>query len=288
MYNLLEYRENYSKTSGSLWNYYRYELTNETNDDNGPNKNVINSKSFKYKTSITGTAYNVPRRITDEDGNPANNPDCVVNKKRRKEVKIAVPLKHLGNFWNSLNIPTVNFEVSLALSWSATCVITSMEKRILVAGQPNRGNSPTNATFKVIDTKLHIPAVTLSVENDNKLLEQLKAGFKKTIKWNKYRSEISNQIKNITLKYLIDPTFTTINRLFVLSFENEADRTSYSKHYLRSVEIKDFNVLIDGKPFFEIPVKNKEAYKANIEMSKIMITQQVIYWIMNIFQNITD
>ena len=77
MYNLLEYSKNYSKTSCSLWNYYRDELSDETNDNNGPNKNVINSKSFKYKTSVTGSTYNVPRRITGADGNPVNNPNLV-------------------------------------------------------------------------------------------------------------------------------------------------------------------------------------------------------------------
>ena len=80
---------------------------------------------------------------------------------------------------------------------------------------------------------------------------------------------MSNQTKNNNLNYLIDPTFTNVNRLFVLSFENEDDRTSFSKYYVPKVEIKDFNALIDGKPFFEIPVKNKEeAYEAITEMSK--------------------
>ena len=111
--------------------------------------------------------------------------------------------------------------------------------------------------------------VTLSAENDNKLLEQLKTGFKKTIKWNEYRSEISNKDANNNLNYLIDPTFTNVNRLFVLTFGNETDRTSFSKYYVPKVEVKDFNVLIDGKPFFEIPVKNKEeTYEEIIEMSK--------------------
>ena len=128
MYNLLQYSKTYSKTSGSLWNYYRDELIDETNDNNGPNKNVINSKSFKYKTSFTGSTYNVARRITGVDGNPANNPNYDQTKRGTKEVEIAVPLEHLGNFWNRLNIPLVNCEVSLALSWSATCVVTSMEK----------------------------------------------------------------------------------------------------------------------------------------------------------------
>ena len=88
------------------------------------------------------------------------------------------------------------------------------------------------------------------------LLQQLKTGFKRTIKWNKYRSEMSNQTKNNNLNCLIDPTFTNVNRLFVLTFENVDDRTSFSKYYIPKVEIKDFNVLIDRKPFFEIPVKN--------------------------------
>ena len=105
---------------------------------------------------------------------------------------------------------------------------------------------------------MYIPVLTLSAEDDNKLLEQLKTGFKKTIKWNKYSSEMSNQTKNNNLNHLIDPTFTNADRLFVLSSENESVRTSFSKYYVPKVEIKDFNVLIDGKPFFEIPVKNKE------------------------------
>ena len=139
----------------------------------------------------------------------------------------------------------------------------------MVAGQPNRGDSSESAAFTIKDYKLYVPVVTLSAENDSKLLEQLKTGFIRTIKWNKYRSEMSNQTQNNNLNCLIDPTFANVNRSFVLTFENEYDRTSFSKYYLPKVEIKDFNVLIDGKPFFEIPVKNKEeAYEAIIEMSK--------------------
>ena len=89
------------------------------------------------------------------------------------------------------------------------------------------------------------PVVTLSAENDNKLLEKVKTGFKRKIKWNKYISEMSNQTKNNNLNYLTDPTFTNVNRLLVLTFENEDDRTSFSKYYLPKVLIKDFNVLTD-------------------------------------------
>ena len=109
----------------------------------------------------------------------------------------------------------------------------------------------------------------LSTKNDKKHLEQLRTGFKRTIKWKKYRSEITNQTKNNNLNYLIDPTFTKVNRLFVLSFENENDRTSFSKYYVPNVQIKDFNVLIDGKSFFDMPIKNEEeTYEQIIEMGR--------------------
>ena len=130
------------------------------------------------------------------------------------------------------------------------------------------GDAPESAAFKLY-VPIVTPVVTLSAENDNKLLELLKKGLKRTIKWNKYRSEMSNQTKNNNSNYLIDPTFTNVNRLFVLTFENEDDRTCFSKYFVPKVEIKDFNVLIDGKTFFEIPVKNKEeAYEAIIEITK--------------------
>ena len=118
--------------------------------------------------------------------------------------------------------------------------------------------------FKIADTKLYLPVVTLSTKDDNNILEQLKSGFKRTIKWNKCRSEMTNQAKTNHLNNLIDRTFTKVKRLFVLSFENEEDRTSFSKYYVSKVEIKDFNVLIDGKGFVDVPVKNKEEACENV------------------------
>ena len=132
--------------------------------------------------------------------------------------------------------------------------------------------APTRLEFQITDTKLYAPVVTLSKENDKKLLEQLKSGFKRTVKWNKYRSQMTVQSNNDNLNYLIDPTFTNVNRLFVLSFwrTNQGDnRDSFSHYYVPSVEIKDFNVLIDRKSFFDLPVKNEEeAYEKIIEMSR--------------------
>ena len=137
------------------------------------------------------------------------------------------------------------------------------------AGNNNDGpaiEARSGVKLKITDTKLYVPVATLSKENDIKLLEQLKSGFKKTIKWNKYRSQMTIQPKNNNLNYFIDPTFTNVNRLFVLSFhrivgENNTTnnrRDSFSDHYVLNVRIKDFNVLIDGKSFFNLPVKNKE------------------------------
>ena len=167
-----------NKTSGSLWNYYRDELTDDRNDDNGLNKNVINSESFKYKISVTRSTYNVALTAGDYDA----------NKEGTKNVEIAVPLKHLSNFWKTLDVPLISCEVSLALSWSANCVITSLQKRLVTAAQGGNpavyDDSPTNATFKITDIKLYVPVVTLSAETDKKLLEQLKTGFTRTIKWN--------------------------------------------------------------------------------------------------------
>ena len=158
------------------------------------------------------------------------------------------------------------------LTWSENCVLTSKATRDADpdADPPVAAiDNPTNATFKITDCKWYFPVVTLSAGNDNKLLEQLKTGFKRTIKWNKNRWKMSNQTKNDILNYFTDPTFTTVNGVFVLLLENETDRTSFSKYYAPKVEIKDFNVLIDGKKIFEIPIKNKEeAYEAIIEMTK--------------------
>ena len=111
-------------------------------------------------------------------------------------------------------------------------------------------NTPTNVTFQIKDAKLYLPVATLSTQDDNKLLEQLKSVFKTTLKWNKYRPQMTKQTKTNKLNYLIDPTFNKVNRLFVLLFENEDHRTSFSKYDTTKVDIKDFNVLIYGKKNF--------------------------------------
>ena len=148
--------------------------------------------------------------------------------------------------------------------------------------------APTNSTF-LKDAKLYVPVVTLSIEDDNKLLEQLKTEFKRTIKWNQYRAEMTNQDKANNLNYLINPTFNEVNRLYVLSFENEEDAKTFSKYYSPKIEIKHFNVLIMEKSFFDLTVKNKEeVYEKLLSLVEIMITQLVSHWTMNIFQSIIN
>ena len=160
MYNLIEYSKNYRKTTGSLWNYCRDEPNSGAVGN--INYSIKDSKSFNYKTSITG-------KLEDNDI-------------EKDDVEIFVPLKYLSNLWRTVDIPLINCEVSLTLTWSGNCGITSKatRKADLDADPAVVGiNNPTNANFKIKDTKLCVPVVTLSAENDNKLLEQLKTGLKK-------------------------------------------------------------------------------------------------------------
>ena len=136
MYNLIEYSDNYAKTSGSLWQYYRDQ----------PNDNLADSESFKSKIKLRGK--------TPAAGN-------------EKDVGIMVPLKYLTNFWRTLEMPLINCKVNLILTWSSTCVIT---------------NSTGAGTFEITNTKLYVPAVTLSTQDNYNLLQQLKSGFKRTVK----------------------------------------------------------------------------------------------------------
>ena len=189
MYNLLEYSKNYRKAIGSLYNYYRDELSDNADDDNFGNIKVANSNTYKYKNKIIGNTYDVKARIPNQDGaGQINNPIYNVNKNGTQEIELAIPLKYLGNFWRALNIPLISCEVFLELKWNKNCVITSLERRQVDAGPPVvRDNAPTGATLNITDSKLYVPVVTLSRDNEIKLLANLKSGLKREIIWNKYR-----------------------------------------------------------------------------------------------------
>ena len=260
MYNLLEYSKNYRKATASLYNYYADELSDDADDNNFDNIKVVNPNTFKYNNKITSNTYNVDAGAQDYD----------VIKNGKRDIELAIPLKYLGNFWRALNIPLISCEVSLELKWNKNCVVTSLEERQVDAGPPVvRDNAPTGATLAINDCKLYITIVTLSKDNEIKLLTNLKSGFKREITWNKYRSQITTEAININLNILIDPTFTNVNRLSVLAYQNADDRQSYSQFYLPKVMVKDYNVIIDKLAFFDLPIKTEEeAYERIIDISR--------------------
>ena len=134
-----------------------------------------------------------------------------------------------------------------------------MEQRQVDAGSPAVNGNTTGATLAINDCKLYVPAVTLSKDDDIKLLTNLKSGFKREIIWNKYRSQMTTEAANNNLNILIDPTFTNVNRLFVLAYgQDNNDRQSFSRFYLPNVIVKDYNVVIDELAFFDLPVKMKK------------------------------
>ena len=157
MYNLLEYRVNYSKLSRSLWQYYRDEPA--LNDAGAVANFPGNSASLKFKQEMTGS--------TGDDVT--------------KNFEIMVPLKYLSSFWRTLEMPLINCDINLILTWYANCVIS-----IAAAIQAT--------TFAITGTKLYVPVATLPIDESAKLLQQLKSGFKRTINWNKYETKTANRV----------------------------------------------------------------------------------------------
>ena len=105
--------------------------------------------------------------------------------------------------------------------------------------------------FVITVTKFYVLVVTLSTQDNARLFEKLKSGLKRAIDWNKYQSKVSTERQNQYLDYLIDPSFQDVNRLFVLSFEDNAHRTRHTEYRFPKVEITDYNVMIDGQFFFD-------------------------------------
>ena len=230
MYNLIEYSDNYAKTTGSLWQYCKdIPALNANNEIIVFDMNNL-TDSFNFKVKFTGR--------TGNNGT--------------KDVEIMVPLKYLSNFWRTLEMPLINCEVNLILTWSSTCVLVAT------------GIQKQNATFEITDTKLYVPVVTLSTQENTKFLQQLKSDFKRVINWNKYLSKPELLAQNPNLNHLVEPSFQGVNRLFVLAFENDDDRTSNDQYYLPTVEIKDNNIMINGENFFDQPIKNRGVTYDNI------------------------
>ena len=230
MYNLIEHSDNYAITSGSLW---QYSLDIPALDNNNAIANFAENNltgSFNFKTKITGQ--------TGDNGTTT--------------VQIMVPLKYLSNFWRTLEMLLINCDINLILTWSSNWVIVSTN------------NANQNATFAITNTRLYVPVVTLSTQENAKLLQQSKSGFKRVINWDKYLSKPELLAQNPNLNHLVEPSFQGVNRLFVLAFENDRQRTSAKGYYFPTVEIKDYNIMINGENIFDQPIKNNKVTYENI------------------------
>ena len=224
---MIEYSDNYSDSSASLWGFKRDDVAyneNVTNDDNPP--------SFKYKANLINN--------TEENGT-------------KNEVK-AAPLIYLRNFWRSLEMPLSNCKVELSLKWIENCVLTTT-----AIGANANATGAANATFKITDTKLSAPVVTLSTEGNVKLVKQLN---ERPVYWNKYKV-IDNKVVEIAaaneekhIRELLDSSSQGVKRLFVLAYDNTADNDqvsddSFKKYFLPRVKIENYNIEIDGRNFYD-------------------------------------
>ena len=237
MYNLIEYSDNYQDSTATFYQYKR---------DEPPEANAIddltanNSSSFKYKISLLG------------DRN-------VVGGIVRLNVKIVVPLKYLSNFFRSLEMPLINCKIKLNLTWKKECVLST------VVG---------DAVFIINDTKMYVPVVTLSKEYNKDSIEQQNKGFQRSIYWSDIKTkEINEDADANVFKYInLDPSFQGVKRLFVMVYnrvDGQPTRNGQRKYYLPRISLNKYNVIIDGRNFYDNPIESDiEKYR---ELKKVMI-----------------
>ena len=208
MYNLIEYSDNYQDSSATLYQYKRDE---PPEDDAFADLTANNSSSFKYKVNLLG--------------NPV-----VANNIARINVKVVVPLKYLSNFFRSLEMALINCKIKLNLTWKKECVLSTDDG---------------NAVFIINDTKLYVPVVTLSKEDNKDFIEQQNKKFQRSIYWNEYKTKEINEANG-------QPT-----------------RNGQQKYYLPRIDLEKYNVIIDGRNFYDNPIESDiEKYR---ELKKVMI-----------------
>ena len=237
MYNLIEYSDNYQDSSATLYQYKR---------DEPPEANVINdlttdtSSSFRYKVELLGNPV--------LDGNIT-----------KRSVKVVVPLKYLSNFFRSLEMPLINCKIKLNLRWKKECVLS---------------NQDSAAVFIINDTKMYVPVVALSKEDNKDFIEQQNKGFKRSIYWNEYKTkEINEDADANVFKYInLDPSFQGVNRLFIMTYNREngqPTRNGQQKYYLPRIDLEKYNVIIDGRNFYDNPIESD--IEKHRELKKVMI-----------------
>ena len=240
MYNLIEYSDNYQDSSATLYQHKR---------DEPPEANAINdlttdtSSSFKYKVELLGNPV--------LDGAIA-----------KRNVKVVVPLKYLSNFFRSLEMPLINCKIKLNLTWKKECVLST---------------DAGNAVFIINDTKMYVPVVTLSEEDNKDFIEQQNKGFQRSISWNEYKTKelnatVDNNNPANSVRYInLDPSFQGVNRLFIMAYNSangQPTKNGQRKYYLPRIDLNKY-VIIDGRNFYDNPIENNnEKYR---ELKKVMI-----------------
>ena len=217
MYNLKEYSDNYQDSSATLYQYKRDE---PPEDDAVADLTANNSDSLKYKIKLLGN-------VTEIAGDAAG--------VRRLNVKVLVPLKYLTNFFRSLEMSLINCKIKLNLTWKKECVLST---------------GASEAVFIINDTKLYVPVVTFSKEDNKDFIEQQNKGFQRSIYWNKYKTkEINEDADANVFKYInLDPSFQGVNRLFVMAYnrvDGQPARNGQRKYYLPRISLNKYNVIID-------------------------------------------
>ena len=228
MYNLIEYSDNYSDTSGSLSQFKKDDLP-----ANNVNLTIDSSGPFKYKAALAG-------KTADAVGGTNSSV---------KNTKIIFPLKYLSNFWISLEMPLINCKVYLELNWIEDFILSS-------AGDSSK--------FEVTDAKLHIPIVTLSTNDSLNVTKQLSEGFNRSAYWNSYQTKPAEVIeKGKNLYKLLNASSHSVRRIFVLTYfiaagagNDEAGIKDNKKYFLPRGGIKNKNVFIDGRNFYDQPVND--------------------------------
>ena len=239
MYNLIEYSDNYSDTSGSFWQFKRDEITNnaDVTNDNAP--------SFKYKANLVGNTE---------------------NNSTKNGVKIAVSLKYLSNFWRSLEMPLINFKVELSLKWYERCLLTAANTATFRI---------TDAKLYVPIVTLSIEDNSKLTKLLNEGFKrpiywnEYKVTPNKTVEL-----AAVNDVKYI--RELLDSSCQVVKRLFVLAYNNTAGNDqvsvdSYKKYFLLRVKIDNYNIEIDGRNFYDQPIN--DSVKQYDEVRKISTGQ---------------
>ena len=236
MYNLIEYSDNYKRDE-------------PPEDDTVANLIVNTSSSFKYKVNLLGNP--VPTNL-------------IV----RRNLKTVVPLKYLSNFFRSLEMPLINCKIKLNLTWKKECVLS---------------NQAGNALFVINGSKLYFPVVTLLKEDNKDFIEQQNKGFQRSIYWNEYKTKEltvdSNANNGNNVRYInLDPSFQGVDRLFVMPYnrlDGQPTKNGRRKYYLPRIDLNKYNVIIDGRNFYDNPLESDiEKYR---ELKKVMIGKRENY-----------